>query len=182
MDQYLDALSPESPLERIAFRLQVAKYTTNKKDFLRLEKGTQGQIENETKVSTSLNDIIGFKCLHYSVAESSIHVNLVIEKKKSEEFTFWVKTRDGTALADEDYIPKEELITFKATEKERTIKIGLVDSHDWEPDEDFFVDLCDEQTKKRLDGDNTCCKVTILDDDNPGQLVFEKREIEVKRA
>lgn len=85
-------------------------------------------------------------------------------------------------MADEDYVPKEELITFRATEKERTIKIGLVDSHDWEPDEDFFVELCDETTKQRLDGDNTECKITILDDDNPGQLVFEKREIEVKRA
>lgn len=99
--------------------------------------------------------MIGFKCLHYSVAESSMHVNITIEKKKSEEFTFWVRTSDGTAKAHEDYVPKEELITFKANEKERTIKIGLVDSHDWEPDEDFFIDLCDEQTKERLTGENT---------------------------
>jgi len=41
--------------------------------------------------------------------------------------------------------------------------------------------LCDETDQKRLEGDNTECKVTILDDDNPGQLVFEKRNIEVKR-
>lgn len=41
-EEYLSALDPENPLERIAFRLQVAKYTTNKKDFMKLSKGQVG--------------------------------------------------------------------------------------------------------------------------------------------
>lgn len=128
MDDYLNALQPESPLERIAFRLQVAKYTTNKKDFMRLEKGTVGQIENQHAAATVLNEYVGFKCLHYSVAESSITVNLTIEKRVNEEYTFWIKTEDGTAKAPEDYTAKNELITMKANEKERIIKIGIIDS------------------------------------------------------
>lgn len=106
---------------------------------------------------------------------------MTIEKRVNEEYTFWVKTQDGTAKAPEDYTAKNELITMRANEKERIIKIGIVDSEDWEPDEDFFVTLCHEETSERLAGENTQCKVTILDDDNPGQLVFEKREVEVKR-
>lgn len=126
-----------------------------KKDFMRLEKGTVGQIENQTTASTHLNDYVGFKCLHYSVAENSLFVNLTIEKRVNEEYTFWVKTEDGTAKSPEDYTAKHELITMRANEKERIIKVGIVDSEDWEPDEDFFVTLCHEETQERLAGDNT---------------------------
>lgn len=42
--------------------------------------------------------------------------------------------------------------------------------------------MCDEETQERLPGDDTRCTITILDDDQPGVLAFEAREIEVKRS
>jgi hypothetical protein len=54
--------------------------------------------------------------------------------------------------------------------------VKIVDDDDWEPDEDFFVELYDEGSKNRLLGDDTRTRVTILDDDKPGMLVFEEKK------
>ena len=86
-----------------------------------------------------LNKIVGFKHLRYSVPESAEFVTITIEKKIKEDFSFWVKTVDGTAKAPHDYDTKNELITLKAHESTREIKIAVVDDDNWEPDKDFKV-------------------------------------------
>jgi len=50
------------------------------KDFLAI-KGAKGQIEHENKKTENQNDMIGFKCLHYSVTESSGYVEVTVVKK-----------------------------------------------------------------------------------------------------
>ena len=44
-----------------------------------------------------------FKHLNYEVSESNGDVAITIEKRMNEEFSFWVQTYDGTAIAGEDY-------------------------------------------------------------------------------
>jgi len=51
-----------------------------------------------------------------------------------------------------------------------TVKIN--DDENWEPDEDFLVELYDEDTGDRLQGADTITRVTIIDDDKPGQIAF----------
>lgn len=53
--------------------------------------------------------------------------------------------------------------------------VKILDDDAWEPDEDFYVELYDEGTKNRLVGEDTRTRVTILDDDKPGVLVFEEK-------
>jgi hypothetical protein len=53
------------------------------------------------------------------------------------------------------------------------IKIGIMDDEDWEPDEDFYVELYDPGTGYKLKGKDTVCTVTIIDDDKPGTLSLE---------
>jgi len=53
-----------------------------------------------------------------------------------------------------------------------TIKIN--DDDNWEPDEDFFVQLYDAETNEELTGKDTKTRVTIIDDDQPGQIAFEE--------
>ena len=50
-----------------------------------------------------------------------------------------------------------------------------MDDDGWEPDEDFFVQLFDENDQE-LKGDDTKCRVTIIDDDKPGNIQFEERK------
>ena len=61
------------------------------------------------------------------------------------------------------------------------IKIEINDDPDWEPDEDFYIRLLDEVTQKRLEGDDTECKVTIIDEDKPGSIGFPETQLEVRR-
>lgn len=115
------------------------------------------------------NEEIGFKSLHYSVSESSKWVTIGIKNKTKKDITVGIRTIDDTALAKDDYIPIDETITVPA-EQLYNQKIEVVDDDGWEPDEDFFVELYDVKTSKRLEGDNTRTKITILDDDKPGVL------------
>lgn len=52
----------------------------------------------------------------------------------------------------------------------------IIDDDGWEPDEDFYVELYDAKTDARLMGEDTRTRVTILDDDKPGMLVFEEKK------
>jgi len=56
--------------------------SANGKEFIKL-KGTGGQIDhNETQSkSEHENELLGFKCLHYSVTESNGSVEITIIKK-----------------------------------------------------------------------------------------------------
>jgi len=40
-----------------------------------------------------------------------------------------------------------------------------MDDEEWEPDEDFFVQLFDAETNQALPEEDCRCRVTIIDDD-----------------
>jgi solute carrier family 8 (sodium/calcium exchanger) len=63
---------------------------------------------------------------------------------------------------------------MKAHEVERSIFIRIVDDNVPEPDQMFFVTLCDEKYKKRLPGIDTRSEITILDNDRAGVLRFSQ--------
>lgn len=158
------------------YRKEVSSNTG--KNFVRLNrlgKGEQGQAQFDKKSSTNESQTVGFKHLKYEVSESNGHVSVMIEKKTNKEFSFWVRTFEGTAKVVEDYIHFDERITMKADEMEREIKVGIVDDEGWEPDEDFYIRLLDEVDQSRLPGDDTECTVTILDEDKPGNIGFAER-------
>ena len=152
-----------------------------KKEFVRIEKGAKGQASKEKEQTDRGSKTVCFKHLRYEVAESNGDVTITIEKKIPEDFTFWVRTVDGTAKAPEDYEEKNELFTMRHDEKERQIKIAIMDDPDWEPDEEFKVQLLDELTMQRLDGDDTECTVLIQDEDKPGCIAFEETHIDFRR-
>lgn len=118
--------------------------------------------------------------MHYSVTESSGYIEIVVENRSKKEISFWVRTIDDTAVAPTDYEKIEYQVTMKANETEKIIKIGIVDDEEWEPDKDFFVELCDDRLK-RFDGDDVVTRVTVLDEDNPGQLGFEQKVMKVRK-
>jgi len=46
----------------------------------------------------------------------------------------------------------------------------------------FSVEIYDIETQQRLDGDDTSCRITILDEDLPGKLGFEVTDMQVERT
>jgi len=61
------------------------------------------------------------------------------------------------------------------------VHVPIIDNEEWDPDLDFCVELYDLQTEERLPGDDTQCRVTILDEDFPGTLGFEITSLSVSR-
>lgn len=125
------------------------------------------------------NPRVGFRCLHYSVSEGSGHIDIAVLNKTGESFSVGVRTVDGEAKEGDDYIKFNEVITFDKGMSEKSIKVGIIDDDDWEPDEDFYVELYEPEGQERLEGEDTKCTVTIIDDDKPGVLSFENRTVKV---
>ena len=116
-------------------------------------KGRQLQEEHGVGDTGNLNLQIGFKSTRYSVTESSGYIEITIIKKVAEEMAFLVKTVDDTATAPDDYSPLNEIITMSKNEKIHTLKINIIDDDIWEPDKDFFVQICDEDGKRKEGSD-----------------------------
>jgi hypothetical protein len=107
--------------------------------------------------------------LQYSVNESNLFVEITIINKNKKTAKIGIRTIDGSAKETEDYEKLDKAITLRK-EDEMKIKIAIMDDDDWEPDEDFFVELYDTRTGYKLKGKDTRCTVTIIDDDKPGTL------------
>ena len=68
------------------------------------------------------NDLVGFKCLHYSVTESAGHVEITIVKKLlNQELIVGVRTKDDTACSPKDYKAFDDEIKFDKREQEKKI-------------------------------------------------------------
>jgi solute carrier family 8 (sodium/calcium exchanger) len=100
--------------------------------------------------------------------------------------TFGYRTIEDSAKPPKDYTHCEEVVTMKKRETEIKIHIPIIDDDEWEPDLDFFVELYDPNKVnpetglfEKLNGDDTSCKVTILDEDFPGCLGFEITDVRV---
>mmetsp|Transcript_5925 Transcript_5925/g.6680 ORF Transcript_5925/g.6680 Transcript_5925/m.6680 type:complete len:173 (+) Transcript_5925:739-1257(+) len=63
---------------------------------------------------------------------------------------------------------------------ETSIRVKIIDDEGVEPDEDFYIEIYDLETKQRLNGEDSKTTVTILDDDKPGIFGFETRATKVR--
>ena len=90
-----------------------------------------------------------------------------------------MRTVDAEATSPKDYIAIDQVLEFKSGKKsEAEVNVKIIDDEQWEPDEDFFVELYDISTGEKLIGEDTRTRVTIMDDDRPGMLAFaEKKQL-----
>ena len=163
-------------LERINHRKAVA--VSYKKDPV----AKYAILRRENKQASSLaasqrNESFGFSCLHYSVSEASGSLKIKILNKTGRPGSVMVRTVDGDAHAGKDYEALDKRVTFAKGKTEEEIMVGIIDDDEWEPDEDFFLELYDANTSDRLPGEDTRTRVTILDDDKPGMIVFKEKKI-----
>ena len=86
-------------------------------------------------------------------------------------------TKDLEAEAGKDFDPVDEIITFGKGDNSKSISVKIYDDDNWEPDEDFLIQLVDAETGERLPGMDTETRVTIIDDDKPGQIAFEETNV-----
>ena len=51
------------------------------------------------------------------------------------------ETIEGSATANDDFVPVDETFTFEPKEDRKTVTVIIIDDDEWEPDETFFVRL-----------------------------------------
>lgn len=180
MDDLMTELKTDSLFERFAARK--ANQIGSTKEFMEI-KGQKFQTENiATTPVLSENDLIAFRCLHYSVTESAGTIQIVINNKKNSEISLGYRTVDDTAVAGKEFEALDEVCTMSKRDAEKVIEIKIIDNHAWQPDLDFYIEIYDPKSGERMYGDDTLCKITILDEDFPGKLGFETTEITANTA
>ena len=72
---------------------------------------------------------------------------------------------------------------MSANQRFLPLDIVIIDDNQWEPDETFFVKLSvyGDQPDVRI-GDKAICMVTIIDDDEPGEIEFSQPVYVVKES
>ncbi|KAL0275303.1 UNVERIFIED_CONTAM: hypothetical protein PYX00_003196 [Menopon gallinae] len=132
----------------------------------------------------------------HAIIEFNAATCAVIENIGTFKVTIWrhgnvereakvrVETVDGSAKANEDYIPIDQVIVFASGECEKQIEVTIVDDNKWEPDEEFFLKLSLVKSDENLVqlGRISIMEITIIDDDKPGVISFEKRGYLVKES
>ena len=111
-----EALKPDTLFERFAARK--AAGTAPSRDFLSV-KGQVVQTENILAGQGNQgpgHPQVRFKCLSYSVAESSGTVDIIVQKvSKGSEFSFGIRTVEDTAKESSEFEPIDKIINFKKT-------------------------------------------------------------------
>ena len=119
-----------------------------------------------------------FRSKAYTVLENAGTFKAVVHRGGPLDGAVSVKykTSPGTAFPTEDYTHTEGTLTFEKDVETMEIPIEIVNDDQYEPDENFFIELSDPSEGSLL---MDKAEITIIDDDEPGMLVFAKSNISV---
>ena len=100
---------------------------------------------------------------------------MVLNKNPGVPKEIRVKTEDAEAKAGEDFKAVDTILKFAPGDKSQYFEVVIFDDDNWEPDEDFYCVLYEVgKDCIRLGGQDTKTRITIIDDDKPGQIVFKE--------
>ena len=147
-----DHLNKNEFLPRIFFRKKVHSILSGQVKIIK-KKFVRSETLEQRRRKMKNNPRVGFRAKEYSVAENAGSVQIGIFKKRdNDQFRVGVRTVPDTATEGEDYVHIDREVRFEANETEHVVEVEIIDDEQWEPDEDFMVELYDLETKKRLDG------------------------------
>ena len=171
----IDALTKKLKPQPIQERLH---YTRGIGATLSGRKPIYNQIKNQglkRMMTETYNKNFGFNTLKYAIKEDKGPLMVKILNKKKVKGRVGLRTIEGTATDGLDYESINRILEFSEGQEFLSISIGIVDDDIVEPDENFFVELYDPSTSKRLVGKDTRTEVIIIDTDNPGIITFKER-------
>lgn len=168
-------------LEKIMKKNELESESHSRDDFdIQVKGGFLKDLSENGKKS-----VIEFAASSYAVLENEQVCRILIERygKLDQDVTFRVETIDGTAEAGEDYNEIDEVLTMVKNQRFLPLDVTIIDDNQWEPDETFFVKLSlyGDQSDVKI-GHKTICMVTIIDDDEPGEIEFSQPVYVVKES
>ena len=123
--------------------------------------------------------VFGISSRSYSVLESADYISIKIVRGGLDDqlVTIDYETEDGTAKDGEDYTAVKGTLTFQPQETIKRIKVPIIDDNQYEPDESFTMKISNASEHGVIIVSE--CEITIIDDDDPGVIGFERRAIDV---
>ncbi|XP_068208798.1 sodium/calcium exchanger Calx-like isoform X3 [Palaemon carinicauda] len=140
------------------------------------------------QVKPHQNAIIDFHAGSCAVMEDigKFKVALCRSGRLDNRVSVRVETIDGTATEEQDYVPINEVITFDPEETEKLVEVEIINDNQWEPDEEFFLKISLLMNSEEREGVQlgriSIMEITILNDDEPGVVMFQKRGFLVKES
>nr|VZH94961.1 unnamed protein product [Spirometra erinaceieuropaei] len=128
---------------------------------------------------------------HYTVMENVGSFNLTVSRKggdMSAVISVDFCTEDGTAVANEDYVPASGTLIFNANEAHKQISISIIDDEIFEEDEHFNVRLNNLKVIRSTNPldlrlvDPSVASVLVLDDDHCGVFQFQSDSIQINES
>jgi len=175
IDELKKQIEGEGMLSRMKYRRQVQNAFTGKRPAIAKGEVMKQEHEHAEFLEEKFkNQDYGFNCLHYSVSEASGSLKVMVVNKKGTAGSVRVVTQDAEAKAGEDYEKVDTILTFGPGEKQKFVEVVIKDDDDWEPDEDFYMQLYGHPSDEELVGQDTRTRITIIDDDKPGQIYFQE--------
>lgn len=167
-------------LRRNAIRRMTAQRRTmpnlildNKRNLKRKMSST---IHGCTEPRVFFSDVNGDINTRFAFLESDKSASLgVMRHPPSGTMRVEWSTRDGTAKGGDDYKKESGVLVFQDQEIFKEIGITLFDDEATEDDEQFYVDLLSMQYMNKQTtslGAGATAEVTIIDDDEPGEIGF----------
>ncbi|RMX37255.1 hypothetical protein pdam_00011391, partial [Pocillopora damicornis] len=107
--------------------------------------------------------------------ENNSEFQLSEDSAQSQATTFYVdyETRDGSAKHGKDYHNLKGTLTFCPGETKKTLTITIVHHDGYALEKDFYILLKNPVGTAEL-GEPNLARITIIDDDEPGEFSFEK--------
>lgn len=176
-------------VSRLKYRKGVTSNITGKQR-IAVGKGEKLKLEHahaDKLAASEVNENYGFRCLQYSVSEACDKLEVTVNNKKRTAGSVRICTVGGEAKGGpanstekRDYDEVNEVLNFSQGQAQIKVSIKIHDDEEWNPNRDFYVHLYSPETKEELDGRDTKCKVTIIDDDQPGHIGFQETKNTIK--
>jgi len=141
--------------------------------------------DDRTDVINKHLSIIDFECDVYTVMENAVSVKAPVIRRGDTNTKVRVdyKTRDGTAKASLDYEHVQGTLEFAPGDSEQIVEVPIIDDASLEIDECFYIDLSiSDSSSMACLGDQKSMTIIIMDDDDPGILLFERESASVTEA
>jgi solute carrier family 8 (sodium/calcium exchanger) len=124
--------------------------------------------------------IFNWSATHTSVFENEKYVTMIITRRGGLDKAAMVKyeTSSGSAMAGVDFEHVQGMAKFPPQSAEFSVKVGIIDDNEYEPDENFYCRLYSPSDKNIL-GKHPITEVTIINDDDPGEFSVEEENINV---
>lgn len=185
-----EQLLNKGPKSRAFYRIQATRKLMGSGDLLRrISERAQSdlsevkaELQRESGVAEYNSSAcrVYFDPSKYTVLESCGDFDVRIVRTGDVETPLEVEycTEDGTAQAGSDYVPAKGIVHFNPGEKEKKIKLEVIDDDVFEADEHFYVRLSSSEPKGCIMSP-TLATVIILDDDHGGLFKFESQNHEL---